>query len=430
MKQIASYIFFLAIIITGCNTAQKGLNSKPTLSGTTAMQSASAKEFVIRPKYEVYHLNDTLSELHFKLNSNGLLYTKREGESLTSNCIISYQLCETINSTDVIDSASIQLTDVNNDNSNKYLIGKLYLHANTGIKGYLKITVFDRNRNFKANTVIEFDKMNNASRQNFLVTNSGKHLFKSNIKLKDSLIIKHCISDNKTLYVKYYNRFFAPALPPFSSTDTARFDSSPDSIFTLKQKPTGSFEFTPERIGFYYFQTDTLIQEGLTLFVFSNASFPEIKKTEDMFYALRFITSKEEYEAIETSTNQKIAIENFWLNTVNNDKEKARKSIRKYYNRVQKANENFTSYIEGWKTDRGMIYLIFGRPNSFYKAETSETWIYNEDSAVGSISFTFVKSDTPFSNNHLILQRSTLYRQSWLSAVDLWRSGRAYYLDE
>ena len=46
----------------------------------------------------------------------------------------------------------------------------------------------------------------------------------------------------------------------------------------------------------------------------------------------------------------------------NHDKslERAKELIKNYYGRLQHANLFFTSYLEGWKTDRGMIFMIFG----------------------------------------------------------------------
>ncbi len=35
-----------------------------------------------------------------------------------------------------------------------------------------------------------------------------------------------------------------------------------------------------------------------------------------------------------------------------------------YYRRVAYANAHFTQYIEGWRTDRGMVYILLGPPNS------------------------------------------------------------------
>jgi hypothetical protein len=96
---------------------------------------------------------------------------------------------------------------------------------------------------------------------------------------------------------------------------------------------------------------------------------------------------------------------------------------------VQDANYYFTSYLEGWKTDRGMVYLIYGSPNVIYRTLNSETWIYGEENNVNSLSYSFTKVNNPFTNNDYTLERSVVYKQSWITAVDIWRQGRTYLQD-
>jgi len=55
-----------------------------------------------------------------------------------------------------------------------------------------------------------------------------------------------------------------------------------------------------------------------------------------------------------------------------------------YYRRIAYANENFSSYIEGWRSDRGMVYTILGAPNNIdrhpfeYDSKPYEIWEYYE----------------------------------------------------
>jgi GWxTD domain-containing protein len=35
-----------------------------------------------------------------------------------------------------------------------------------------------------------------------------------------------------------------------------------------------------------------------------------------------------------------------------------------YYNRIKYANEKFSHYVDGWKTDMGMVYIIYGEPSN------------------------------------------------------------------
>ncbi len=93
------------------------------------------------------------------------------------------------------------------------------------------------------------------------------------------------------------------------------------------------------------------------------------------------------------------------------------------------ANAHFSSYLEGWKTDRGMIYLIYGSPNTIYRTANTENWIYGDASNINSLQFMFVRVDNPFSDNDFSLERSGNYRQQWYMAVDVWRQGRAYLQD-
>ena len=55
-----------------------------------------------------------------------------------------------------------------------------------------------------------------------------------------------------------------------------------------------------------------------------------------------------------------------------------------YYRRVSYANENFDGWKDGWETDRGMIYILFGPPDQIERTNPSmsnstlyQIWTYN-----------------------------------------------------
>jgi GWxTD domain-containing protein len=123
----------------------------------------------------------------------------------------------------------------------------------------------------------------------------------------------------------------------------------------------------------------------------------------------------------------KDAVDKFWLNKINSN-ERARNLIINYYSRVQLANDLFTSHVEGWKTDRGLISIIFGSPNYVRKNKHYETWIYGNDHNSNTIKFTFEKIKNPFSSNDFFLKRSYAYKTPWYIAVENWRSGKVYWL--
>lgn len=80
------------------------------------------------------------------------------------------------------------------------------------------------------------------------------------------------------------------------------------------------------------------------------------------------------------SKNPKESFDSFWMNTYST-KSRARNAIRKYYNWIENANTLFTDFKPGWKTDRGMMYIVFGKPNEVYRTGSLEEWYYDDGSA-------------------------------------------------
>jgi len=83
-----------------------------------------------------------------------------------------------------------------------------------------------------------------------------------------------------------------------------------------------------------------------------------------------------------------------------------------YFRRIIFSNENFSNYIEGWKSDRGMVYTILGPPNNIdrhpfeYDSKPYEVWEYYDLNR----SFVFV-DQTGFGDYRLVTPLSgDLYR--------------------
>ncbi|MBA2621894.1 MAG: GWxTD domain-containing protein [Acidobacteria bacterium] len=57
-------------------------------------------------------------------------------------------------------------------------------------------------------------------------------------------------------------------------------------------------------------------------------------------------------------------IENFWRRRDPNPDTEENEYREQYYERIAYANEHYASGIPGWKTDRGRIYITFGKPDS------------------------------------------------------------------
>ncbi|MGD9629576.1 MAG: GWxTD domain-containing protein [Pyrinomonadaceae bacterium] len=80
-----------------------------------------------------------------------------------------------------------------------------------------------------------------------------------------------------------------------------------------------------------------------------------------------YIITKEEkraFLALQTDEERENFIENFWRRRDPNPDTEENEYREEYYERIAYANEHFASGIPGWKTDRGRIYIAWGKPDS------------------------------------------------------------------
>jgi len=382
---------------------------------------------LIDPAYKVFHKNDTLTEIHFRLNSANILYTKKRGDTaFSANILIHYEL--TNSATEALtDSASISFTDFRTNKTQKFLDGVIPIKTRPNYNYDLTFTVNDLSRDHYIKKKITVNRSDIYNNQNYLVLDSNKVVvFKNHFNSNDKVIIKkNEMNQSTSILLKYYNTELPIAKPPFSTdnpNETIVF--KPQHISQLNFDSTHHLTYVIQKKGLYHFQTSEDIKTGPTLFNFQE-HFPKVKNPENMIGPMRYISTKKEYALLTESEDKKLAVDNHWI-ALAGSSERARTLIRVFYTRVESANNYFTSYLEGWKTDRGIIYIIYGSPNVVYKNRDYENWIYGEENNMMSISFTFHKVKNPATTNDYSLSRSPMFKSSWFRAVDSWRNGRIY----
>jgi GWxTD domain-containing protein len=273
---------------------------------------------------------------------------------------------------------------------------------------------------------VKIDKSTKQSRQTFQVYMKGSKqpYFHNYVSSKDSFKIQNRDVTVTKFFVKYYKRDFKIASPPFAVENPQGFDYHPDSLFIVDISGNNNYLNLPKQ-GFYQFQIDTgANREGFTMFRFTD-DYPNVSVAQELIDPLRYINTRKEFEEFATNPNKKISLDKFWMGMGGNQ-ERSRELIRKFYNRVINANTYFTSHMEGWKTDRGLIYIVFGPPNIVYEGDNSESWTYGESGSLLSINFNFERVNNPFTDNDYTLERAPLYETQWYRAVDVWRQGRVY----
>ena len=92
-------------------------------------------------------------------------------------------------------------------------------------------------------------------------------------------------------------------------------------------------------------------------------AFPDLREANELIAPLRFIASRSEFQKLTQAEHPKHALDVFWL-ACGDSPEAARDLLTTFYERVEEANLSFSGLVEGWRTDRGMIHIVFGVLNA------------------------------------------------------------------
>lgn len=159
--------------------------------------------------------------------------------------------------------------------------------------------------------------------------------------------------------------------------------------------------------------------------------FPRITTLDEMISALTYIATDDELEEMrrpQSPEERRKEFDEFWGTRAGNEQQ-ASQLIEAYYGRIEEANRFFTSQKAGWKTDRGMIYIVMGPPIEVDHYVDTEIWRYEYGGRDPADTFVFERGRNadrrgPMFNNY-ILQREPYYRRDWQTAVHDWREGEA-----
>jgi len=388
-------------------------------------QSYSSSNIKLNVQYAVYHVSSDRTEIHLQIPSSDLKYSAAEETGfLEATALIDLKVYkQNVEKGKAIDSVLVKISDsgVLQTNFNINTKVELNLPSGTLYTAFLKITDFNGSLREEFTFVIDKSDLNN--RQNFLLFDDEYQVPNFNGWVNEPSWLRIKNNEVKPMHVRYYLRKFPLAPPPFSNFNPPPFQYEADSTFELSA--SGDFSnFKAQKMGFYHVLKDNTQKNGFTVFAFEE-HFPKVVTPEQMFESVRYLTTEWEYREMKQAKDIKNQLETFWVNCGGN-KDKAKELISIYYGRVEESNRFFTSYVEGWKTDRGLIHIVYGKPNIIYRNPTSETWIYGEDKNMMSLSFTFIKVINPFTDNDFRLSRDENYKSSWYRSIESWRNGRIY----
>lgn len=228
---------------------------------------------------------------------------------------------------------------------------------------------------------------------------------------------------------------YSPSSLPYIGVDMRRAEEIDSNVRRLDQPGSVLIEFKYPLLdrGTYRFEVETTDQDGETIyrardFSVVSENYPSIMTARELAEPLIYLMDRRDHERmmeIQNPDSLKEAVDRFWLSNVQNMNE-ARSVINLYYERVEQANKQFTTFKEGWKTDMGMIYILFGPPWYVDRYLNTMEWSYSYDRNDPEYNFTFRRPNLkneffPFDN--YLLQRNQGYFNIQYRQIQLWLTG-------
>jgi len=410
-------LVFSFLLIYNCSTSSQNTSRRHK----NLSYLYNEDEVFLHPQYQIYNSSIDSSIVFIKLSFSELLI-KDLGEEFDKYSIVEihYRLYESLTSGGLIDSASITKKLIVNEGE-KEVIFSFPIRSPRYRKTFLNIRIKDLFSERSRKDYLEVDKYHSLNRQSFLIENNRtkEPLFGNDLLIGNVYHIQSPLFKKYPLYINEHDLIKSVPLPPDSKQREHSIDFFPNISYL-----SDNHEITPNGKYLSFLTIDSNTTKGVALFAYD--SIPNYLHTpSQLLEPLSYLLSPTNYQIALQDTNPKYALDRFWLGVAGNVRH-ASEMIKVYYHRVDVANKYFSSYKQGWMTDRGMIYIIYGEPAKIYKSQTLERWIYGSMDSEKALTFDFDKVRNRFSDNNFRLVRSESYKQSWSQAVNSWLNGRIY----
>ena len=415
-------IFFLLLLFVSCYQPEKVTNISTNYRAYNFSSLYNISESYIHPEYFIYLESENLANFYLKIKTAELKRIRSNPSDDKTILSIKYVLRDNENN-EIADSSTYHVK-FNLETKKEYI--DTYFRVKVPEQKNYRITVSLKGETSKHSKRIlaYIDNSNTYSQNHFLI--------KTTDSLQQDILTTNYVNPQKTyiieskntdsLTVEFYKYSSYTVNPPYSSFKDVT-NTETDSCFTYKIGD--SIMFT--NVGYYLLKNIMDSQICLCLLSAGN-SYPKILTVQDMFEPTKLIATQKEYDTISKSKNLKKAIDNFWFLKSNNENF-AKEQIRIFYSRVALANEYFTDIQQGWQTDRGNIYIIFGPPPIVNISDKGEEWFYGQNPDVASVIFIFEKVLNSVSTNTYRLVRDTQYQTVWAQALNVWRNGKIFTLN-
>ena len=392
----------------------------------------------INPRYNVINKTDESSELSVRFSTSDLFFSEANPQGVaTASILITVKLYSISQGKALADTTVLDLSIVKDSGRQEYVYN-LPLKVEKGVEYVAEVKILDRLRLIVAQDFVEFNTLSYNNRYNFRVEGhfDKNELFSSVLRIDEYVNLLYSRGHIDSLYISFYKSFREVPDPPSMLLPEKTLDYDPLQFVAIPYSDSLPMMFPKE--GIYLCSIARNIKDGFT-FLNLGSTYPKVTTPEKMIEPLIYLTSQDELAELKSAAKPKAALDDFWIKCGGNV-DKARELIRIFYTRVLYSNYYFTSYKDGWRSERGMIYIIYGPPDKVYKTADGESWGYKKPvikSKWGGryavtdsyLFFNFKKRENIFSDNDFYLSRSETLVTFWDKAIASWRKGIVFRLD-
>ncbi len=376
-------------------------------------------KFELNPGYRVFHHSVDSSTLFYKISPEELNYVqKSDEEPYKANYKIRYKVFESFDSEILTDSLTKFFSDTSKHQSGLNITDSVIINIPEGRNYIMKLEMTDIEGEVSNTRLLNINKSGDGNFQYYKIYDEDQSLmFYPMISQSGNYILKYRDEISEEVDVNIYNENERPlALPPFVDEDQYMPELKADTSFRLAFKD-GIAELQVEAEGLYTIsQNNDTVSKVAALYYF-HEGFPYIEDDYQMLLPLRYLTTGEEYEALKLYSEPSGAVDIFWTEMAGTPM-RGRQVVDRFYNNIEKSNKYFTTWKEGWKTDRGMIYSVFGPPDYMAKTNGSERWVYYEKWKMPRVEFNFSRIDAPLNMTCFEMSRNEEYRNIWFQVID------------
>lgn len=426
MKKAIIYSFLL--LLAACTTNKKIQKAQNEVDKTSAVRPTSvaklpvAKPLVVAIKSRYLLKDSSAVKIFMELDIENL-NRNQAVQQLNDNFRFNWLLQPDYGVRERLGSGKIDLSEQNVIlKEGKVLLSFEIPRPKNLAKGLLLTEIFQLEDSKKSNNdlVIDFNGTRINDRFGIYIGNVSMPIFRNFINKSDSFQLKSVMNHPRELYLVRYKNDFTAAQSPMATSIRPSIASLTIEE-TIKVQTNTSIKLSQE--GLYQIVEDTNSTSTGFGFMLVDERYPRLTRPENLVKPLIYMSTSQELRAVNENPNSKQALDKFFLAITGGNQMVSKKIIKNYYHRIEESNRLFTSYKEGWKTDKGMVYTVLGPPNKVQRSRDREVWVYAQNTNFSEIIFTFNRKPNQFTENYYELVRYPEYQAYWFPFVEAWRTG-------